>query len=479
MLKNIFKKIIVLTAIFSFLFTLVFPFNSSEAQILYPNLSASPQSVSLGQPTTLTMKMDTGPSNVTFSTQTTGVTGGVTFNPSTCTTVATGSNWSCSTSFSSSTSGGLFTINATSSNSRGETKTATTQVSVSPSCVSPYCTINCTAPETFVNGKCTCVVPPNKLEGGKCVAPILYNLLSPIDKGITSFDPSQDNALSKYLNIMIRVAIGIAAVLAMVMIVMGGIEYMTSDLVSSKEEGKKRIRNALLGLVIALSAFLILNTINPELLNIEPKLDSTSVEFTDVPEDNNYSLAEAENIISKAVTNKNVTIGTTQAGDVMIKGGGVINKATNVVTKDGLRTVRAIIMHWTGGSTAQSALATWINNNTDSVTKNDNGAHFIIDKDGSIWETVPINKRANHFIPNATAKQLGISNYNTIGIEIVSTGPNDPPSQKQIDSTVRLTQYLISYFNLTSKDIYGHGKIGLNRMAEENYPMIRAILPKL
>jgi len=70
-----------------------------------------------------------------------------------------------------------------------------------------------------------------------------------------------------YLNIIIKLVIGIAAVLAMVMIVMGGIEYMTTELVSGKENGKDTIRNAILGLLIALGAYLILNTINPQLLS--------------------------------------------------------------------------------------------------------------------------------------------------------------------------------------------------------------------
>ncbi len=70
-----------------------------------------------------------------------------------------------------------------------------------------------------------------------------------------------------YLNIIIKLVIGIAAVLAMVMIVMGGVEYMTSELVSSKEAGKETITHAILGLLLALGAFMILNTINPQLLS--------------------------------------------------------------------------------------------------------------------------------------------------------------------------------------------------------------------
>ena len=88
--------------------------------------------------------------------------------------------------------------------------------------------------------------------------------------------------LGNYLNIMIKLFFGICGVLAVIMIVMGGIEYMTSDLISSKEAGKESIRNAVLGLLLALGSYLILNTINPDLLNIclnaLPKAEMTMTE---------------------------------------------------------------------------------------------------------------------------------------------------------------------------------------------------------
>lgn len=98
-----------------------------------------------------------------------------------------------------------------------------------------------------------------------------YTLLAPIGdfKEIETQKNDTDNPcpFGKYLNIMIRIIIGICAVLAMIMIVAGGIEYMTSELISSKEAGKERILHAILGLVIALGAYTILNTLNPQLLN--------------------------------------------------------------------------------------------------------------------------------------------------------------------------------------------------------------------
>ena len=105
-----------------------------------------------------------------------------------------------------------------------------------------------------------------------------YHLLAPLpcdpstdgpsctSKGLETFDPTQANNLGGYLNLMIKIIIGICAVLAMVMIVMGGIEWMTSELPGNKEHGKERIQGAVFGLVLALCAWTLLYTINPSLL---------------------------------------------------------------------------------------------------------------------------------------------------------------------------------------------------------------------
>ena len=131
--------------------------------------------------------------------------------------------------------------------------------------------VTCTAPNTPVGCTPTPVAAP--------VDP-KYTLLAPLpcDSGpgcnnrqLTTFDPTGDNKIGGYLNLMIKLFIGICAVLAVIMIVIGGIEYMTTELVSSKEAGKERIRNAIFGLLLALGAWTILNQINPNLLNTDLK----------------------------------------------------------------------------------------------------------------------------------------------------------------------------------------------------------------
>jgi hypothetical protein len=127
------------------------------------------------------------------------------------------------------------------------------------------------------------------------LAPIpgLGNSTCTTDKGksVDCIETDKDKIacpFGNYLNIMIKIIIGIAAVLAMVMITMGGIEYMTSELISGKEAGKETITHAILGLVIALGAYLILYTINPQLLNVcLDKLPGVNIVITgeeDVPQ---------------------------------------------------------------------------------------------------------------------------------------------------------------------------------------------------
>lgn len=63
-----------------------------------------------------------------------------------------------------------------------------------------------------------------------------------------------------------RILINVGAFLAVVMFVVGGIIYMVSDSTFKKLKGKDTIKAALIGLAILAGAWLILNTINPQLI---------------------------------------------------------------------------------------------------------------------------------------------------------------------------------------------------------------------
>ncbi|MEX2341079.1 MAG: hypothetical protein WD605_02045, partial [Candidatus Paceibacterota bacterium] len=67
---------------------------------------------------------------------------------------------------------------------------------------------------------------------------------------------------------LFSIAIAIAAILVVIRLIWAGTQYMLSSLVTSKETVKKNIQDALIGLLIILGSVTILQTINPQLLNL-------------------------------------------------------------------------------------------------------------------------------------------------------------------------------------------------------------------
>jgi len=75
-----------------------------------------------------------------------------------------------------------------------------------------------------------------------------------------------------YIQYVFNLLIALASAAAVFMIVWGGFQTMTSDAWFEKKEGKNKITNALLGLVLILCSYLILKTIDPRLVAIPKTL---------------------------------------------------------------------------------------------------------------------------------------------------------------------------------------------------------------
>ena len=83
--------------------------------------------------------------------------------------------------------------------------------------------------------------------------------------GIPGLSSGADRSFNDYINTLYAVCISLAALLAVVKIIIAGVKYMFSDIVTDKGDAKRDIRGALIGLGIIISAVLILSIINPEL----------------------------------------------------------------------------------------------------------------------------------------------------------------------------------------------------------------------
>jgi len=75
------------------------------------------------------------------------------------------------------------------------------------------------------------------------------------------------------LNLLFKVFITVGALFAVGTLVWGGIMYMASGATGEIGEAKKRMQAAIYGLLLLAGSWLILNTINPQLLNFSLSLD--------------------------------------------------------------------------------------------------------------------------------------------------------------------------------------------------------------
>ncbi len=99
-------------------------------------------------------------------------------------------------------------------------------------------------------------------------ATIIYQPLAPINGFIDrTIVLGKEDSLAPYLNQIVRILIAAATGLAVIVIVYGAIQYTLTDSVTSKGEAKSTIMRAIYGLILALTSYLILNTLNPAMLS--------------------------------------------------------------------------------------------------------------------------------------------------------------------------------------------------------------------
>jgi N-acetyl-anhydromuramyl-L-alanine amidase AmpD len=123
---------------------------------------------------------------------------------------------------------------------------------------------------------------------------------------------------------------------------------------------------------------------------------------------------------------------------------------------------KAIVLHHTAGATWEPAWWTFANNSAyESIPgkpeKPGVSAHFIVDKDGTIYQCVPLSVRARHAIG---------MNWSSIGIEFVQEGRSGKDGHwmdrqilartAQANAGLRLVRYLQTRFDIKTKNVVGH-----------------------
>lgn len=134
----------------------------------------------------------------------------------------------------------------------------------------------------------TCVPPQIADMDGICFTPAnagvntpaTYTLMAPLT-GLLGVGGSPD--LTTYLTGVVQIVIGVAGILAVIMMVYCGIKLMGTPSASGRTEAKECIWNAIFGVLLAVGAWVLLNTINPLLLTNELSLGDVQVAPAAVP----------------------------------------------------------------------------------------------------------------------------------------------------------------------------------------------------
>ncbi len=116
------------------------------------------------------------------------------------------------------------------------------------------------------NNKATAATPGVSATASDSAQPIKFEPLTALP-GIK--DAVSASTLPNFLNQLYKIMIGAGAVLAVIMIMVAGVQIMTSSgSVTSNEKAKSRIQNAILGLVLILAPTIVFGIINPDILKL-------------------------------------------------------------------------------------------------------------------------------------------------------------------------------------------------------------------
>jgi len=117
-----------------------------------------------------------------------------------------------------------------------------------------------------------------------------------------------------------------------------------------------------------------------------------------------------------------------------------------------LKNPRVIVEHYTASESFASAYSTFAADTPDGELHELPGtcAHFVIDKDGTIYQLVSLTTMCRHTV--------GL-NYTAIGIEHVGTRDAEIlGNRRQLDASLRLTAWLMGRFGIQLRNVIGHNE---------------------
>ena len=113
--------------------------------------------------------------------------------------------------------------------------------------------------------------PPAFCTGGNCT----YTALEPLPGLPNVYGPGTQGSFTNLIGNVLTILLALGAIVAVGVLVVGGVTYMFSDVVVKKSGAIKHIQNALWAILILAGSWLILNTVNPQLVTFSLTFNPT------------------------------------------------------------------------------------------------------------------------------------------------------------------------------------------------------------
>jgi N-acetyl-anhydromuramyl-L-alanine amidase AmpD len=236
--------------------------------------------------------------------------------------------------------------------------------------------------------------------------------------------------LGEYLAAMYKYAIAVMGIIAVIMIIVGGVVWITSGGIPERvNQAKTIIIRSVVGMILAVGSYTLLYTINPELVQFRnlKVLTIQGVPLTDIADiDFRTGGSASTNEFSDTILASNTAGGPDIAtdatrceaspsqssgiGDTKYLGQLDCNSSR---TRKSLLDIKNIILH-DGGRTAKGTVNYW-KSNCQKTGKCVN-THYFIERNGTVYQLLDEKKVAIH-TPSW--------NSASIGIDLATVGPTD------------------------------------------------------
>lgn len=267
--------------------------------------------------------------------------------------------------------------------------------------------------------------------------------------------------MGEYLSAVYKYAVVVMGLIAVIGLMHGGILWIMSGGSSERKQGaQKRIMGSVIGIVIVSTSYILLYTINPELVQFR-NLKVQYIKPIDIGEHTEYNLSEDQEKIAliqmpcEGDTPPTPSVYTTGNKQFL----GIYD--CKMTKKRKLSDIKYVIIH-EGGRSAAGTVGTW---NKRSIGLNYQlGAHYIIERSGEIFQIVGEERVGNH---------AGGGNTKSIGIDLAipkncSQSPKSSSfktcsnyEQAQYDSLKKLIEEIVSRTSVIFNNIQvmGHCQI--------------------